>query len=133
MQTNETWKTQRAACRQMFFKSKLATMVSVTKNHLNIACDKWMAEIEAKGETRIDITVEFMRIFAHTINNIAFGTDLNDERFNFLFYDKPTNTFVDRKCSFREAVSTLVKQCFLIMFARMMHPISGPVQVLFGI
>ena len=89
----------------MFFKSKLATMVGVTKNHLNIACDKWVAEIEAKGETRIDITVEFERIFAHTINHIAFGTDLNDERFNFLFYEKSTDTWTDRKCSFREAIS----------------------------
>ena len=88
----------------MFFKSKLATMVTVTKKHINYACNKWLAEIEAKGEARIDITVEFERIFAHAINNVAFGTDMNDDKFDFLFYDKEADTYVERKCSFREAI-----------------------------
>ena len=64
-------------------------MVGVFKEHLNISCDKWLAEIAQNGgSTRIDISVEFERIFAHTINHICFGEDLNDERFDFQCYDK---------------------------------------------
>ena len=98
----------------MFFKNKLASMVEVTKEHINHACDKWMAEIEAKGGARIDITEEFERIFAHAINHVAFGTDMNDEKFDFLYYDKETDTYTDRKCSFREAIGTQFKQCWYI-------------------
>ena len=30
-------------------------MAGVFKEHLNKECDKWMAEIEKKGETRMDM------------------------------------------------------------------------------
>ena len=62
-------------------------MVSVFKEHLNISCDKWLAEIAKNGETRINIAVEFERIFAHSINHICFGEDFNDDKFDFQVYD----------------------------------------------
>ena len=40
----------------MFFKQKLNIMAEVFKKYLNEAQDKWMAEIEEKGEARIDMT-----------------------------------------------------------------------------
>ena len=59
----------------MFYKKRLADMIKVFKLHMNAACDRWIEEIaqSARGEIRIDITVEFERIFAHTINHICFG------------------------------------------------------------
>ena len=87
MPANQRWKDQRKACGHMFFKQKLHIMADVFKEHLNIECDKWMAEIEQKGEARIDISSAFERIFAHTINHICFGEDLNDDKFMFSYLD----------------------------------------------
>ena len=78
----------------MFFNERLSVMLNVFKEHLNKSCDKWLAEIEANGgETQIDITHEFERIFAHSINHICFGEDLNDEKFDFNAYDPDTKTY----------------------------------------
>ena len=89
-------------------------MVGVFKEHLNISCDKWLAEIAQNGgSTRIDISVEFERIFAHTINHICFGEDLNDERFDFQCYDKVSETFTPKKVSMREAIHDLSSQMIL--------------------
>ena len=71
----------------MFFNDRLSIMMEVFKEHLNHSLDKWLAEVESQGQTRIDISVEFERIFAHTINHIAFGEDLNDDKFDFNCYD----------------------------------------------
>ena len=94
MLTNERWKSQRKTISHMFFKQRLATMIVVFKEHLNIACDKWLAEIASNsGTTKIDISEEFERIFAHTINHICFGEDLNDDKFDFHVYDPVKDTF----------------------------------------
>ena len=59
----------------MFYKKRLADMIKVFKLHMNAACDSWIEDIaqSARGEIRIDITVEFECIYAHTINHICFG------------------------------------------------------------
>ena len=87
MRGDETWKLHRKAISHMFFKQKLSIMAAVFKEHLNASCDKWLEEIEQKGEARVNLTHAFERIFAHTINHICFGEDLNDDRFMFNFYD----------------------------------------------
>ena len=108
MQTNDTWKSQRKTISHMFFKQRLAVMISVFKEHLNASCDKWLAEIAKNGgTTKIDISVEFERIFAHTINHICFGEDLNDDRFDFHVYDPIKNTFAPKKVSMREAIHNI--------------------------
>ena len=58
---------------------------------------------------------------------------MNDDKFDFLYYQKDTDTFVDRKCSFREAIGTLIKQTFLIYIQRLTHPVSGPIKMLFNV
>ena len=74
MHTNEEWKSQRKAISHMFFKQRLSVMLNVFKEHVNTSCDKWLDEIAKNGaETKIDISVEFERMFAHTINHICFG------------------------------------------------------------
>ncbi len=62
-------------------------MGNVAKLHIKKAIDKWVSEIAQNGETRINISVEFERIFAHTINHICFGQDHNDDKFDFELYD----------------------------------------------
>ena len=89
----------------MFFKQKLNIMAEVFKKYLNEAQDKWMAEIEEKGEARIDMTNAFERIFNNTITHINFGAEgFNDDTFMFLYYDQMKDTFEEREVSLREAI-----------------------------
>ena len=105
MHTNDEWRKQRKAIGHMFFKQRLSVMVGVFKEHLNASCDKWLDEIAKNGgTTKIDISVEFQRIFAHAINHICFGEDLNDEKFEFMYYDKIKETFTPKKLSMGEAI-----------------------------
>ena len=107
-------------------------MAGVYKEHLNDSCDKWLAEIEEKGEARINLPHAFERIFAHTINHICYGEDLNDDKFMFLFWDVKTRTFAERKVSMREAMANISKQCFEGFNIKLNHPIGGPMSILFG-
>ena len=108
MHTNEEWKSQRKAIGHMFFKQRLSVMLNVFKEHVNASCDKWLDEIAKNGkETKIDISVEFERMFAHTINHICFGQDMNDEKFDFLYYDKATDSFSPKTVSMREAIHNI--------------------------
>ena len=82
MHTDDEWRSQRKAISHMFFKQRLHVMIGVFKKYINVSCDKWLSEIAKNdGKTKIDISVEFERIFAHTINHICFGEDLNDDKF----------------------------------------------------
>ena len=109
MPTNEAWRSERKAVSHMFFKQRLAIMVNVFKEHLNISCNKWLAEIEKTGSARINIAEEFERVNAHAMNHICFGEDLNDDKFDFLYYDALKYTFTERKVSMREAIHNLTK------------------------
>ena len=139
MHTNLLWKTNRKACAHMFYKERLRVMIDVFKLHLNTSCDKWLAEISSSssqdknGETRIDISCEFERIFAHTINHVCFGEDYNDDKFEIFFYEHSTKKFSKKLVSMREAMSNIVKQTFVSYIEKFMHPIGGPLQILFGI
>ena len=133
MHTDETWKAHRKAISHMFFKQKLAIMAGVYKKHLNDSCDKWLAEIAEKGEARVNLPHAFERIFAHTINHICFGEDLNDDKFMFNFFDYKTRTFSERKLSMREAMANISKQCFEGFNIKLNHPIGGPMSMLFGL
>ena len=73
MQTNDLWKARRRACAHMFYKERLHVMNRVFKEHLTLACDRWLAEIAKDGETRINIAEDFEIINADTINHICFG------------------------------------------------------------
>ena len=111
MPTNDEMKNQRKAVSHMFFKQRLQLMTEVFKHHLNTSCDKWLSEIAASqdGETRIDIAVEFEKIFAYTINHISFGENVNDDLFDFLVLtiaDKKW-TFTEKKVSLREAIHNM--------------------------
>ena len=136
MPTNSEWKAQRKAVSHMFFKQRLQLMAEVFKGHLNKSCDKWLAEIaESKqGETRINIAVEFERIYAHTINHICFGEDFNDDKFDFIIFeiDGGANwSFKEEKVSMREAIHNMTFATMKSEGTLMMHPISGPLHLLF--
>ena len=86
-------------------------MAEVFKQHLNISCDKWLSEIAASkdGETRIDIAVEFEKIFGHTINHICLGENINDDLFDFhvLTIADEKWTFTEKKITLREAIHNM--------------------------
>ena len=91
----------------MFFKDKLQHMANVFKEHLNKACDKWLAEIEQKGKTRINIAEVFEHIFAETISHICFGKNYNDDKFNWNLYDRQKDIFIETKVSMKEAMGNM--------------------------
>ena len=90
MDTNEKWKKQRKACQHMFLKDRLQAMSEIFKMHLNQACDRWQAEIEEKGEARVDINAEFVRFYGNNINHITLGEDIQNEKFEFHEFDRET-------------------------------------------
>lgn len=117
----------------MFFKQRLSVMIGVFRQHLQGSIDKWQAEITARGETRIDITVEFERIFAHTINHICFGEDFNDDKFDFHLYNKATDSFTWQKVSMRQAISNMTTLMIGAYVRQLENPITGPLNILFGV
>ena len=76
-------------------------MIGVFKEHLNIHCNRWMSCIKKEGKARIDISIEFEKLFAHTINHICFGEDFNDDKFEFMYYNRATDNFTQKKVSMR--------------------------------
>ena len=76
-------------------------MISVFKEHLNIHCNQWLSDIKKNGKARIDISIEFERLFAHTINHICFGENFNDDKFDFLYYNRVTDDFTEKKVTMR--------------------------------
>ena len=131
--TNEQWRTERKALSQMFYKDKLRIMIGIVKQHTEIQYRKWMAEIEKHGEHRIDISQEFERINAHALNHICFGVDNNDDKFDFIFYDKYSDTFTERPVSMREAMSNITIQASTRVTKGMMDPVTSMASLLCGI
>ena len=88
-------------------------MLQVFRHYLNASCDKWLGEIAPptkkgkKVETKIDISVEFERIVAHSISHICFGADLNDDRFEFQLFDTTSSRFSAKRVSLQEAILNL--------------------------
>ena len=133
MPTNEKWKLHRKTASPFFFKSKLQVMGNVAKEHIKKSIDKWVSEIAQNGETKINISVEFERIFAHTINHICFGQDHNDDKFDFELYDNQTKAFTMTKVSLRQAITNMNTQCDVGFFNLLGNPISAVAKILFDV
>ena len=137
MPTNDEWKSQRKAVAHMFFKQRLQLMAEVFKEHVNTSCDKWLAEIAANkdGETRIDIAVEFERIYGHTINHICFGEDINGDEFDFwiLKIEKQKYIWTEERVTLRAAIHNMSYATIKSQRVRMMNPITGALNLLFDI
>ena len=131
MAGDEEWKKRRKAVAHMFFKKKVQTMTEVLKEYLNASCDKWQAEIKEKGSTRINIAVEFERIFAYTIAHICFGANFSQDKFKFMYYDVLGDTFSEKDVTMREAVDNIFKQIIANYLKNLTHPIGGIAKLLF--
>ena len=101
--------------------------MAVLKGKIKDAFDKWSKEIEASPDKShaIDILVEFERIFAHNLVHIAFGEDINDEKFDLQVEEKPRKgVFITKKVSIREAIHEINDQLFAHFFEKIFHPIG---------
>lgn len=101
------WKAKRQACGHAFYKEQLKIMMEVLKGKIEYYFDIWNQEI-TKSEDKshqIDLTVAFERIYAHNIITIAFGEDINGDKFELQVRSKnQDNGFVTKKVSIREAI-----------------------------
>jgi hypothetical protein len=82
-------------------------MMGVLKGKIEDSFNEWNKEIEASPAKShaIDIRVEFERIFAHNLVHIAFGEDINDDKFDMLVESKTNKgKFTTKKVSIREAI-----------------------------
>ena len=80
-------------------------MMEVLKGKIEHYVDIWNREIEVNKSARIDIRQAFERIFAHNLITIAFGEDINDEKFDLQVRKTPDGSdFVTKKVSMREAL-----------------------------
>ena len=132
MTNSEGQKTVRKAVAGLLFKDRADIMLGVFKAHMNTSTDKWLADIAKNGETRIDLRAEVERVYAHTINHLCFGEDFNDDKFDFHFFDLVSHSFSTKKCSMREAIHNMTLQSLRSYIERMKHPITGPINILFG-
>ena len=135
MPTDDVWKGQRKAVSHMFFKQRLQIMAEVFKGHLNSACDKWLSEIAASkdGETRIDIAVEFEKIYGRTINHICYGEDVIEDKFDFLVckHENEKFIFTESKVSLIEAIHNMAFITLNSGRVRMFNPISAILNLVF--
>ena len=117
--TDDVWKAKRKACAHAFYKERLLKMMDIFKMKLRENASKWLDGVAASGSHRIDIAQEFERIFAHNIIHIAFGEDINDERFEMMWLtDKHKKSFVKKTVSFGHALQNIYYQLFLAFNSR---------------
>ena len=58
-------------------------MMEVLRTKIENSCDKWLDEIHKSDDasTKIDIAIEFEKLFASNLVHISFGEDINDQLF----------------------------------------------------
>ena len=124
---DKIWKAKRQAVAHAFYKDQLKVMMEVLKTKIDIYFDIWNKEIEASSEKshKIDITQAFERIFAHNLITIAFGEDINDDKFDIQARaSKAGDKFVTKKVSIREALHEINDQIMGGSIDKMMHPVG---------
>ena len=132
---DKIWKAKRQAVAHAFYKDQLKVMMEVLKSKIDIYFDIWHKEIEASPDKshKIDITQAFERIFAHNLITIAFGEDINDDKFDILVREtKSGDQFVEKKVSIREALHEINDQIMGGSMEKMMHPIGILVYIFSG-
>ena len=87
--------------------------MEVLKGKIEIYFDIWNKAIEASTSKShcIDITQAFERIFAHNLVTIAFGEDINDDKFDIQVRKSiKAEEFITKKVSIREALHEINEQ-----------------------
>ena len=95
--TDDNWKAKRKATAHAFYRERMVNMLEVLKEKIGVACESWREKIDANGgkEAVIDIAYEIRKVFARNIIHIAFGEDIEEEKFElYVRGDLQANTFV---------------------------------------
>ena len=80
--TDENWKAKRKATAHAFYRERMVNMLEVLKDKIGEACESWNLLIDKNGgEATIDIAHETRKLFARNIIHIAFGEDIEEEKF----------------------------------------------------
>lgn len=102
--------------------------MEVLKDKIESYFDAWTKEIEASSDKshNIDITKTFERIFAHNLITIAFGEDINDDKFDMLMRasKQEADKYVEQKVSIREALHEINDQLIYNSLGKMMNPVG---------
>lgn len=75
---DEDWRRKRKATAHAFYKDRLVNMMDCLKGKLAERCAAWIKTAEDEGKARIDIALEFEKIFAKNLIHIAFGEDISE-------------------------------------------------------
>ena len=106
--TDENWKAKRKATAHAFYRERMVNMLEVLKEKIGEACDNWSKQINKAEDGQsivIDIAHEIRKIFARNIIHIAFGEDIEEEKFELhMRGDLQANTFIPKQVSMSEAI-----------------------------
>ena len=138
--TDENWKAKRKATAHAFYRERMVNMLEVLKEKIGEACDHWSQQIAAEAETEggeksivIDIAHEIRKIFARNIIHIAFGEDIEDEKFELhMRGDLQANTFVPKQVSMSDAISETFDQTLITIRDKAIDPFYLPIYYLTG-
>ena len=83
--TDANWRAKRKATAHAFYRERMVNMLEVLKGKVAQVCEKWTEEIrqngDGKGFVTIDMAYEIRKLFARNIIHIAFGEDIEGEKF----------------------------------------------------
>ena len=105
------------------------------KEKIGDACESWREKIDANGgkEAVIDIAYEIRKVFARNIIHIAFGEDIEEEKFElYVRGDLQANTFVPQMVSMSDAISETFDQTLITIRNKAVDPFYLPIYYLTG-
>ena len=81
--TDANWKAKRKATAHAFYRERMVNMLEVLKDKVAHASEKWSEAIRQSphGFVTIDMAYEIRKLFARNIIHIAFGEDIEGEKF----------------------------------------------------
>ena len=130
--TDENWKAKRKATTHAFYRKRMVNMLEVLKDKIGEACESWNLLIDKNGgESTIDIAHETRKLFARNIIHIAFGEDIEEEKFElYVRGDLQANTFVPAMVSMSDAISETFDQTLITIRNKAIDPLYLPIYYL---
>ena len=133
--TDDNWRAKRKATSHAFYRERMVNMLEVLKEKIGQACEKWAKSIDESRDNfvTIDIAYEIRKVFARNIIHIAFGEDIEEEKFELhMRGDLQANTFVKKRVSMSDAISETFDQTLITIRDKAIDPLYLPFYYLTG-